>query len=83
MIPFCDVEVQPPRIMPDCVQASVSINAENTSSWSIPVSSGNLYEAVGELRCNMMTYYERVLRSGQVGQEEEQDSESDRGTYNI
>ena len=75
--------LQPPRAMPDCVQASVTIDAENTSSWSIPVSSGNLYEAVGELRRNMMAYYGSVLQSGQVGQEEEQDSESDRGAYSI
>ena len=75
--------LQPPRVMPDCVQASVTIDAENMSSWSIPVSSGNLYEAVGELRRNMMAYYGSVLQSGQVGQEEEQDSESDRGAYYI
>ena len=71
--------------MPDCVQASVTIDAENTSSWSIPVSSGNLYEAVGELRRTMMAYYKSVLQSGQVKEqeEEEEDSETDRGAYYI
>ena len=57
--------------MPDSVEASVTLDSENTSSWSIPISSGNLYKAIGQLRSDVMTYYASVKQNGQGSLEEE------------
>lgn len=61
--------------MPEFVQASVTIDGDNTASWSIPISSGNVYESIGKLRNEVMAYYASI--NGQLGLE---DVESEDGT---
>ncbi len=68
--------------MPEFVKASVTIDDDNASSWSIPISSGNLYQAIGELRREVLAYYGGIVPNAQAGLPDQQDDdvESDDGT---
>lgn len=70
--------------MPEFVKASVTIDGDNASSWSIPISSGNLYQAIGELRREVLAYYGGIVPNAQAGlpdqQDDDDDVESDDGT---
>ncbi len=52
--------------MPEFVKASVTIDDDNASSWSIPISSGNLYQAIGELRREVLAYYGGIVPNAQA-----------------
>ena len=66
--------------MPEFVKASVTIDGDNASSWSIPISSGNLYQAIGELRREVLAYYGGIVPNAGLPDQQDDDVESDDGT---